>query len=370
MRIAQLAPLTEAVPPKFYGGTERVVSYLTEELVALGHDVTLFASGDSQTAAELVPISPRALRLDATVRDPLALHIAMIEKASRRAAEFDVIHVHIDHLHLPLFTWRKLPFLTTLHGRLDLPELVPVMRAFPKAPFVSISNAQRRPLPFAHWAGTVHHGLPADFPWHRALPQGYLAFLGRICPEKGPDRAIRIAVRSGIPLKIAAKVDDVDRAYYEALIKPMLREYASVVEFIGEIGEHEKGPFLGGAAALLFPVDWPEPFGLVMLEAIACGTPVIAFDRGSVPEVIADGRTGFVVSDESEAVAAVARLGTLDRARIRRDFEERFTARRMALNYLTLYERIAANFSPSDLSETAEGRAVAAMSLPTDIAAD
>ncbi len=353
MRIAQIAPLAEAVPPKLYGGTERVVSYLTEELVALGHDVTLFASGDSTTAAELVPISPKALRLDATVRDPLALHIAMIEKVSRRAIEFDAIHVHLDHLHLPLFTWRKLPFLTTLHGRLDLPELVPVMRAFPGAPFVSISNAQRRPLPFINWAGTVHHGLPADFPRHRRQPENYLAFLGRICPEKAPDCAIRIAARSGMTLKIAAKVDNADRAYYEAVIRPMLRDYASVVEFIGEIGEHEKGEFLGGAAGLLFPVDWPEPFGLVMIEAIACGTPVIAFDRGSVPEIIVDGETGFVVSDEDAAVAAVTRLGTLDRARIRREFEERFTARRMALNYLTLYKRVATTIRPEDLPEAA-----------------
>jgi glycosyltransferase involved in cell wall biosynthesis len=341
VRIAQVAPLAEAVPPKLYGGTERVVSYLTEELVALGHKVTLFASGDSVTRAELVAMVPQALRLEATVRDPVALHIALVDAVSRRAGDFDVIHVHFDHLHLPLFAWRRLPFLTTLHGRLDMPELVPVMRAFPEAPFVSISDAQRRPLPFVSWLATVHHGLPGDFPPRSREPEGYLAFLGRVCPEKGPDKAIRIAARAGMPLKIAAKVDAVDRAYHQAVVEPLLREHAGLVEFIGEIGEHEKGDFLGAATALLFPVDWPEPFGLAMIEAMACGAPVIAFDRGSVPEVITDGLTGFIVPGEDEAVAAVARLPSLDRAAIRRAFAERFTARRMARDYLGLYERIA-----------------------------
>ncbi len=354
MRVAQVAPLAEAVPPKLYGGTERVVSYLTEELVRLGHDVTLFASGDSVTAAELVPIVPNALRLDQSVRDPLALTVAMIETVARRASEFDVVHFHIDHLHLPLFTWRKLAFLTTLHGRLDLPELTSVLRLFPDARFVSISDAQRRPLPFLNWAGTVYHGLPPDFPGRPSEPRGYLAFLGRISPEKGPDRAIEIAARSGMRLKIAAKVDNADLAYYEAEIRPMLREYADVVEFIGEIGEREKGAFLGGAAGLLFPADWPEPFGLVMIEAMACGTPVIAFDRGSVPEVIDDGTTGFVVSDIAEAAAATKRLETLDRARIRDVFETRFTARRMALDYLDLYESIANASGAVGVAEAAE----------------
>jgi glycosyltransferase involved in cell wall biosynthesis len=342
VRIAQVAPLAEAVPPKLYGGTERVVSYLTEELVELGHDVTLFASGDSLTEAELVPMVPRALRLEATVRDPVALHVALVETVSRRADEFDVIHVHFDHLHLPLFTWRRLPFLTTLHGRLDMPELLPVMRAYPDAPFVSISDAQRQSLPFVDWLATVHHGLPASFPGRLLDAGGYLAFLGRICPEKGPDRAIRIAARAGMPLKIAAKVDAVDRAYHEAVVEPLLREHAGLVEYVGEIAEHEKGAFLGAATAMLFPVDWPEPFGLAMIEAMACGTPVIAFDRGSVREVIADGQTGFIVADEAAAGTAVARLGELDRADIRRAFTERFTARRMALDYVGLYTRIAA----------------------------
>jgi glycosyltransferase involved in cell wall biosynthesis len=354
MRVAQVAPLAEAVPPKLYGGTERVVSYLTEELVSLGHDVTLFASGDSVTAAELVPILSKALRLDQSVRDPLALTVAMIETVARRASEFDVVHFHIDHLHLPLFTWRKLPFLTTLHGRLDLPELAPTFRLFPDARFVSISNAQRRPLPFLNWAGTVHHGLPTDFPGRLSEPRGYLAFLGRISPEKGPDRAIEIAARSGMPLKMAAKVDNADLAYYEAEIRPMLREYAGIVEFIGEIDEQEKSDFLGGAAGLLFPVDWPEPFGLVMIEAMACGTPVIGFDRGSVREVVDHGTTGFVVSDVAEAAAATKHLQILDRARIRNVFATRFTARRMALDYLDLYESIASATSAIGVAEAAE----------------
>jgi glycosyltransferase involved in cell wall biosynthesis len=354
MRIAQVAPLAEAVPPKLYGGTERVVSYLTEELVSLGHDVTLFASGDSDTSAELVPITPRALRLDPSVRDMVAPHIVMLETVSRRAREFDIIHVHIDHLHLPLFSWRRLPFLTTLHGRLDLPEIVPVFEAYPEAPFVSISGAQRRPLPAANWIGTVYHGLPDHFLRFNPRPQGYLAFLGRISPEKGPDRAIRIAARVGMPLKIAAKVDNADRAYHEAVIEPMLRDHAGLVEFIGEIAEHEKAEFLGNAAALLFPIDWPEPFGLVMIEAMACGTPVIAFNRGSVPEVLERGVTGFIVEDEVGAATAVRRLDDLDRHRIRAAFEGRFTARRMAEDYLALYERVATGAAIPSLAVAAE----------------
>jgi glycosyltransferase involved in cell wall biosynthesis len=339
MKIAQLAPLAEAVPPRLYGGTERVVSYLTEELVAQGHDVTLFAAGDSQTSAELVPITPRALRLDGTIRDSLAPHIRMVELVSRRAKEFDIIHVHFDHLHLPLFAHRELPFVTTLHGRLDLPELRPLFAMFPTAPFVSISDSQRQPLPFVNWLATVHHGLPADLMRPRSGPGGgYLAFLGRVSPEKGPERAIRIAARAGIPLKIAAKVDKADLDYWEAVVRPLVRAHAGLVEFVGEISESEKEAFLGGAEALLFPIDWPEPFGLVMIEAMACGTPTIAFRRGSVPEVIDDGVSGFIVTDESDAAAAVARLGQLDRQNVRAAFDRRFTATRMAEEYVALYE--------------------------------
>lgn len=341
MRVAQVAPLAESVPPKLYGGTERVVSYLTEELVSLGHEVTLFASGESVTRAELVPIVPKALRLDAGIQDPLALTIALIEAVARRADEFDVIHFHIDHLHLPLFSRLGVPFLTTLHGRLDLPELRSSLRLFANAAFVSISTAQRRPLPFLDWTGTVYHGLPESFTSGSAGPGHYLAFLGRIAPEKGPDRAIEIAARSGMPLKIAAKVDNVDLAYHEAKIKPLLRRYAGLVEFLGEISEREKGAFLGGASGLVFPIDWPEPFGLVLIEAMACGTPVIAFERASVPEIVEEGLTGFIVSDVDQAVAATKRLAALDRVCVREEFERRFTARRMARDYLALYERIA-----------------------------
>jgi glycosyltransferase involved in cell wall biosynthesis len=353
MRIAEVAPLAEAVPPKLYGGTERVVSYLTEELVRMGHQVTLFASGDSETSADLVPIVPRALRLEATFRDWVAPHIAMIETIARRAADFDIIHMHIDHLHLPLFTHRKLPFLTTPHGRLDLPELVPMFELYRDAPFVSISDSQRRPVPFLNWAATVYHGLPADLLRFNRAPEGYLAFLGRISPEKGPDRAIRIAQRVGMRLKIAAKVDAADRAYFESEIEPMLREHADHVEFIGEIREAQKSEFLGNAAALLFPVDWPEPFGLVMIEAMACGTPVIAFNRGSVPEVLENGVTGYVVEDEISAAAAVERSKTLDRQGVRAAFDRRFTARRMAEDYLRLYEAIARRDPSSFLSVAA-----------------
>ncbi len=353
MKIAQVAPLAESVPPKFYGGTERVVSYLTEELVSLGYHVTLFASGDSKTSAELVPIMPQALRLDPTVRDWTAPHVLMLEMVSRRAHEFDIIHFHIDHLHLPLFSYRKLPFVTTLHGRLDLPELVPMFRCYPEAPFVSISNAQRRPLPFINWVGTVHHGLPGNILRAHSRPEGYLAFLGRISPEKGPDRAIRIAQRAGLPLKIAAKVDAVDRAYFETVVEPMLRAHSDLVTFVGEISEAEKSDFLGKAAALLFPVDWPEPFGLVMIEAMACGTPVIAFNRGSVPEVIEDGISGYIVEDEIGAAAAARRLDRLNRDRVRSRFERRFSARRMAEDYVAIYEAIASR-RPLPIATAAE----------------
>jgi len=339
MRIAQVSPLSEAVPPKFYGGTERVVSYLTEELVAQGHDVTLFASGDSQTTATLESAWPRALRLDPSVRDHLAPHVLMMEQIARRAAEFDVLHLHLDYMAFSLFSRQRTPFISTLHGRLDLPELRPTYEAFADLPLVSISDAQRQPLPQQNWAGTVHHGLPAGLLTPQPVQPSYLAFLGRICPDKGPDRAIRIARRVGMPLKMAAKVDRVDQEYFDSLIRPMLAEGGA--ELIGEIGEAEKPDFLSGARALLLPIGWPEPFGLVMIEAMACGTPVIAFNCGSVPEIIEDGLTGFIVEDEDGAVAAVQRLEEIDRGKVRARFEQRFTARRMAEDYVALYRRLA-----------------------------
>ena len=340
LRIAQVAPLYEAVPPALYGGTERVVSYLTEELVAQGHHVTLFASGDSRTAAELVPIWDCALRLDARRPDANALHLIALEEVFRRSAAFDVIHFHTDGIHLPLACRYTVPALTTLHGRLDIVGLDRLYAEFAEMPLVSISDSQRRPMPSANWVGTVHHGLPIDL--HRPSPGSgrYLAFLGRISPEKRVDRAIEVARRTGIPLRIAAKVDTVDRAYYEAEIEPLID--GSLVEYIGEIREHEKTEFLGGAIALLFLIDWPEPFGLAMIEAMACGTPVIACRCGSVPEVIDDGVTGFIVADVDEAVACVERVHTLDRHRCRERFEERFTATRMAHDYCDLYALVGA----------------------------
>ena len=339
MRIAQIAPLIESVPPKLYGGTERIVSYLTEALVQAGHRVTLFASGDSLTSAELVPCSERALRLDPTMRDPLPHCTVMLDRVRRRAAEFDVLHFHIDYLHFPLFRDLAGRTLTTQHGRLDLSDLAVVYGAFPEFPLVSISHDQRRPCPDWHWLRTIHHGLPADLYPFAPLPRGgYLAFLGRICPEKRPDQAIGIARRAGVPLKIAAKVDRVDQTYFDDVIRPLLRD--PLIEYIGEIGEHEKAPFLGDARALLFPIDWPEPFGLVTIEAMACGTPVIAYRRGSIPEVIEDGRTGFIVDDPAGAVAAVAQLDRLDRATIRARFERRFTAARMAKDYVAAYDAL------------------------------
>ena len=335
VRIAQVAPLTESVPPKLYGGTERIVSYLTEELVALGHDVTLFASGDSVTRAALCPGSPRALRFDPSCRAPLAYEILMLERVAQGASRFDIVHFHIDCLHLPLYRRLGLPFLTTLHGRLDLPELKPLYAEFAEAPLVSISNRQRRPLDWANWAATIHHGLPPALFEPCGGREDYLAFLGRICPEKRPDLAIRIAIESGRRLQIAAKVDRADRAYFEREIRPLLA--APGIEFIGEIDDGRKAEFLGKAAALLFPIDWPEPFGLVMIEAFACGTPVIAFDRGSVPEVVEDGVTGFIVDSVGDAVAAVGEIDRFDSARIRAEFERRFTSRRMAEDYLALY---------------------------------
>jgi glycosyltransferase involved in cell wall biosynthesis len=344
MRIAQISPLTEAVPPKLYGGTERVISWLTEELVALGHDVTLFASGDSRTSATLEAVWPRAIRLDGSIRDPMGIHMTMLEQVRRRADEFDVLHFHLDYYPFSLFSRQTTPFLTTLHGRLDLPELQPVFNTFSSLPVISISNAQRRPVPQAGWVRTVYHGLPADLLEPRPVKPSYLAFLGRISPEKRVDRAIRIAERCGLPIKIAAKVDKVDRDYFDEQIKPLMS--LPFVEYIGEIADAQKSEFLSGAISLLTPIDWPEPFGLVMIEAMACGTPVIAFNRGSVPEVIDEGVTGFVVEDETSAVAAVSQLANLPREGVRQRFDERFTARRMATDYLEVYRELADQASP------------------------
>jgi len=336
MRIAQIAPLFEAVPPKLYGGTERVVSNLTEELVAMGHDVTLFASGDSVTAARLEAVWPQAIRLDPTVKDWIAAYMRMLELIYRRADEFDVLHFHIDYFPFSLFKRQRTPFVTTLHGRLDLPEFAQVYNLFPDVPLISISDNQRLPLPRIGWLRTVLHGIPEKLLTPRPVKQDYLAFLGRISPEKGIDKAIRIAAAAGMKLKVAAKVDRADQDYYDREIRPLLG--AGHVEFIGEINDAQKPDFLSGAHALLFPIDWPEPFGLVMIEAMACGTPVIAFNRGSVPEVMDDGVSGFVVEDEAGAIAALGRLGELNRARVRQQFERRFTARRMAEDYVEAYE--------------------------------
>jgi glycosyltransferase involved in cell wall biosynthesis len=338
MRIAQIAPLTEAVPPKLYGGTERVISWLTEALVELGHELTLFASGDSITSANLDAGWPRALRLDGAVRDANALHMAMLEKVAQRAGDFDLLHFHLDYYPFSLFSRLSTAFVTTLHGRLDLPEHRPVFEAFPNAPVISISESQRRLLPTAPWAGTVLHGLPEDLLRPTGTEPSYLAFLGRISPEKGLPDAIRVARNSGIPLKIAAKVDRADVDYFNNEIRPLLDQPG--IEFIGEIGDAEKSEFLSGAVGLLTLIDWPEPFGLVMIEAMACGTPVIAFPRGAVPEIIEDGVNGFIVADEEEAVSAVGRLGLLSRTRVRARFEERFTSRRMAEDYLRIYARL------------------------------
>ena len=337
MRIAQIAPLYESVPPRYYGGTERIVSYLTEELVRQGHDVTLFASGDSVTKAHLVPACPRSLRLDERCIDQVAHHIRLLELVFQRAHEFDVVHFHIDYLHFPLSRRTKIAQVTTLHGRLDIPDLVPLYEEFRDMPVISISDAQREPLPWVHWVDTVYHGLPADLHHFQPGPGRYLAFLGRISPEKRVDRAIEIARRVDQPLRIAAKVDRADREYFESTVKPLL---GGSVEFVGEIGEDEKDEFLGNASALLFPIDWPEPFGIVMIEAMACGTPVIAFPNGSVPEVMEEGRTGFVVTSLEEAIDAVRRVPQLSRARCREVFDQRFTATRMANDYLQVYERI------------------------------
>lgn len=338
MHIAQIAPLTEAVPPKLYGGTERVVHWLTEELVALGHDVTLFASGDSCTSGRLWPMWDRAIRLDGSVRDPNALHIVMLEHVRQHAAEFDFLHFHLDYYPFSLFSRQSTPFVTTLHGRLDLPEHQPVFSLFSSIPVISISNAQRRPVPQAGWVRTVYHGLPEQLLQPMPVKPSYLAFLGRIAPEKGVTSAIRIAERCGLPIKIAAKIDQADVDYYQANVRPLMG--LPHVEFIGEISDNDKAEFLSGALALLMPICWPEPFGLVIIESMACGTPVIAFNRGSVPEIVEDGLTGYIVEDELSAIAAVHRVPLLSRDGVRRRFEERFTARRMATDYLSVYRSL------------------------------
>lgn len=339
MRIAQVAPLMESVPPRLYGGTERIVSYLTEALVAEGHDVTLFASGDSVTAAKLEPCCPEALRLNPTIENPIPYYMLMLDRVRRQSDAFDIIHFHMDHFHFPLFRDRAHRTITTLHGRQDLPEQAPLYAGFPEMQLVSISNAQRIPVPDASYIATIYHGLPHDLLSPNLRPKGgYLAFLGRISPEKRVDRAIRIARAVGLPLKIAAKVDRVDAKYFETEIAPMLD--GPDIEFIDEIDEQRKQGFLGEARALLFPIDWPEPFGLVMIEAMACGTPVLAFDNGSVREVLDEGVTGFIVDSEEEAVCRIGALLALDRAGVRRRFEERFTASRMAADYVKIYKSL------------------------------
>jgi glycosyltransferase involved in cell wall biosynthesis len=339
LRIAQLAPLAESVPPRLYGGTERVVSWLTEELVRRGHKVTLFATGDSRTSGNLVPVWPKALRLTRPHADPMAALSVALEVVARHAAEFDVLHCHWDWVHLPLLTRLGVPFITTLHGRLDLPGLPRLIETFPGTPLVSISDDQRKPLPRANWAGTVYHGFPSDLLRPSFAPGEYLAFLGRLSPEKGPEAAIRIARGVNMPLRIAAKIPRGDRSFFKDRLEPMID--GQDIRLVGEVDERSKQQFLANAAALLFPIDWPEPFGLVMIEAMACGTPVIAFRNGSVPEVIEDGVSGFIVEDEAAAIEAVRRVPQLDRRQVREAFERRFTVAEMADKYLHLYGELA-----------------------------
>jgi glycosyltransferase involved in cell wall biosynthesis len=346
MRIAQIAPLCESVPPKLYGGTERVVSYLTEELVRQGHAVTLFASGDSTTTARLIPGCAAALRLGDGACDIVPYHVTQIEQVRACAQDFDVLHFHTDYLHFPLMREIAVPSITTLHGRQDLSWTAPFYRAFPEQPLVSISDHQRLPMPPVNWAATIHHGLPPTLLPYNPSPRpmndgGYLAFLGRISPEKRPDRAIEIAIRTGQRLKIAAKIDRVDEEYWTTMIKPMV-DRSPLIDYIGEIDESQKAAFLGGATGLLFPIDWPEPFGLVMIEAMSCGTPVLAYGCGSVPEILRDGVTAFLVTSMEEAFEAAPRLATLDRAAIRREFDQRFSVATMARTYVRVYQALIA----------------------------
>ena len=358
MKIAQISPLVESVPPTGYGGTERIVSYLTEALIEQGHEVTLFASGDSITSAELVPCSKRALRLDPDISDLFPHAILMLEKVRARASKFEVLHFHIDYCHFPIFRPQANRTLTTLHGRQDLPHMPALYSEFIEMPLVSISNAQRKPVATANFLSTVYHGLPRNLYQPAETQTGnYLAFLGRISPEKRCDRAIAIAKAAGMPLKIAAKVDKVDRVYFQEVIAPLIDD--PIVEFIGEIGERQKNDFLAQAAALLFPIDWPEPFGLAMIEAMACGTPILSFGCGSVPEIVEDGVTGYIVSSVDEAVARLDAVLALDRTKVRRRFEERFTADRMATDYVKLYrsllERGDEVHLPADLTRFQNG---------------
>jgi glycosyltransferase involved in cell wall biosynthesis len=339
MRIAQVAPLTEAVPPKLYGGTERVVHWLTEELVAQGHDVTLFASGDSQTSGKLDAGWPKALRLDGSVRDPNALHMEMLERVRQKCDndEFDVLHFHLDYYPFSLFSRQPTPFLTTLHGRLDLPEHQPTFTTFSKIPVISISNAQRRPVPQANFVRTIYHGLPEKLLTPQPITPSYLAVLGRIAPEKGVDRAIKIAIRAGIPLKIAAKIDRADEEYYEQVVRPLMDH--PLVEYIGEISDREKPEFLSGAYGLLLPIDWPEPFGLVMIESLACGTPVLTFGEGAAPEIVENAVTGYVCTDDDDMVDAMRTVGKLSRRRCRKAAEDRFSMDRVVTEHLDIYRR-------------------------------
>ncbi len=338
MKIAQVSPLYESVPPLLYGGTERIVSYLTEELVSLGHEVTLFASGDSQTKAKLLSPCKSSLRMDASCEDQLAHHILLLELVEQEKHKFDIIHYHIDYLHFPFSRRSSIPHITTLHGKQSVPDLAPLYKEYIDMPVVSISDEQRRPLPNANWISTIYHGLPLNLYSLGRGEGGYLAFVGRLSPEKRPDRAIDIALQTGIPLKIAAKINKNETEYFQEKIKPMMDH--PLIEFVGEIGEAEKGDFLGKAKALLFPIDWPEPFGLVMIEALACGTPVIAYRNGSVPEVIEYGKTGFIVSNQQEAYKAVEDVSFISRERCRAVFEQRFSASRMTQEYLKAYQKV------------------------------
>ncbi|MES2483011.1 MAG: glycosyltransferase family 4 protein [Pseudomonadota bacterium] len=351
MKIAQIAPLFESVPPRAYGGTERVVSYLTEALVEAGHEVTLFASGDSVTQAQLVAMVPRSLRLDPARPDWVIWHTLMMDQVFERAAEFDVLHFHTDCLQYPLAARSQTPSVTTLHGRLDLPDLRPLHGRFAAHPLVSISDSQRKPLPSANWCATVHHGLPVNLYQLNLKPRDYFAFVGRLSPEKRVDRAIEIAIACGIPLMIAAKVDPVDQVYFEQHIRPLLGN--PLIKYIGEIDDARKNEVVGGARALLFPIDWPEPFGLVMIEAMACGTPVVAYRCGSVPEIMQDGVTGYVVDNQDDAIAAARVIDRLDRRRCREAFERRFTSEKMAARYLRVYQSLidtrAPEPAPADL---------------------
>ncbi len=363
MRIAQVAPLYESVPPKNYGGTERVVSYLTEELVRLGHDVTLFASGDSQTSARLVAGCPRALWQEPACRETLPHHVRLVELVAREAHRFDLIHFHLDYVHFPTVKRLPCPTVTTLHGRLQPSDHEPLFETFPDVPLVSISHDQRRPIPWANWQATVYHGMPLDLHTFREGGGNYLAFLGRVSPEKGLDKAVEIARRCGMPLRVAAKIYPEEESYYENEIAPLLKA-SPWVEFVGEVGGAAKDAFLGNAHAVLFPINWAEPFGLVMIEAMACGTPVVAFRRGSTPEVLIDGLTGFVVDDILGAVEAIKKVPLLDRRLCRQSFVDRFGAARMARDYEAVYRRLAAGDAPLSRQKTGTAACGLAESIP------